>query len=365
MEKRLIITYNSITVLPKKVDRVVNERCLDNLMQKKPDGERRYNGVINQRAKTKIKRCLNNFYQVIKDAKKDSKVDACSKDAGFYFLTLTLPSEQVHSDNEIKRECLNALLIGLSRRYGCANWAWVAEKQKNGNIHFHACIDRKIGFCILDSRKNKVCNGLFSLESCYDWLRENGCNVEYKVVDKRSKNVVMISKSCHAAKKMVEGNKDWRLSRDLQVGEYRIINEVELMWNEIIERIGYITRHKNNGGSDFPSTTKIEYPKKASGVAQYVTKYMTKTVDKDENGVTVEGRLWGMSNSMKGFEKIEATVYEQEAKEIMNEVYRHVTFEYETHWFVYWAVDLRKVSSLWVDCSKFWKAKFILSYSSG
>jgi hypothetical protein len=58
--------------------------------------------------------------------------------------TLTLPSVQKHSDNEIKRKILNTFIINLKRKYGVVNYFWVAEPQKNGNIHFHMIIDKFI-----------------------------------------------------------------------------------------------------------------------------------------------------------------------------------------------------------------------------
>src|SRR5690606_21615849 len=61
------------------------------------------------------------------------------------FVTLTLPSKQVHSDVEIKK-CLNHFLTNIRRSFKVENYVWKAELQKNENIHFHLSFDKYIHF---------------------------------------------------------------------------------------------------------------------------------------------------------------------------------------------------------------------------
>lgn len=57
------------------------------------------------------------------------------------FITLTLPSKQQHTDQEVKRVCLNNFLMVLKKKFGLKNYLWRAEAQANGNIHFHLTTD--------------------------------------------------------------------------------------------------------------------------------------------------------------------------------------------------------------------------------
>lgn len=57
-------------------------------------------------------------------------------------ITLTLPSEQIHDDNTIKRDCLSRFIERMVYNYDIKFYYWVAEKQKNNNIHFHILVDR-------------------------------------------------------------------------------------------------------------------------------------------------------------------------------------------------------------------------------
>jgi hypothetical protein len=52
-------------------------------------------------------------------------------------ITLTLPSEQKHTDNFIKRNMLQTFLQYCKYHYGMSLYFWKAEVQDNENIHFH------------------------------------------------------------------------------------------------------------------------------------------------------------------------------------------------------------------------------------
>jgi len=56
------------------------------------------------------------------------------------FITLTLPSTQIHSDIIIK-SCLNNFLVKMRNIYALKNYVWKAELQANDNIHFHLVFD--------------------------------------------------------------------------------------------------------------------------------------------------------------------------------------------------------------------------------
>jgi len=62
------------------------------------------------------------------------------------FITLTLPSKQIHSDTDIKRNLLKQFLQELQKKFKMYLYIWKAEKQKNGNIHFHIITNRYIPY---------------------------------------------------------------------------------------------------------------------------------------------------------------------------------------------------------------------------
>lgn len=74
------------------------------------------------------------------------------------FVTLTLASRQIHSDNEIKSKLLNNFLTVARQKWGCVHYVWRAEAQKNGNIHFHIVFDKFIPWNEIRNSWNRIQN---------------------------------------------------------------------------------------------------------------------------------------------------------------------------------------------------------------
>ncbi|WGH76132.1 hypothetical protein P8625_02900 [Tenacibaculum tangerinum] len=70
------------------------------------------------------------------------------------FVTLTLPSKQVHSD-KVLRKAHTRYIENLQKTYGVKHYVWKAEAQKNGNIHFHLLVDRWIDWTVHRKLWNK------------------------------------------------------------------------------------------------------------------------------------------------------------------------------------------------------------------
>ena len=62
------------------------------------------------------------------------------------FITLTLPSQQNHTDAEITKVVLGSFLDKCRKLGLLQNYVWKAEKQKNGNIHYHILTDTFASF---------------------------------------------------------------------------------------------------------------------------------------------------------------------------------------------------------------------------
>lgn len=71
------------------------------------------------------------------------------------FVTLTLSSKQIHSDEQIKQQILQPFLRSIKIKYGVHKYIWKAETQDNGNIHFHLTIDKYIHWRSIRNSWNK------------------------------------------------------------------------------------------------------------------------------------------------------------------------------------------------------------------
>jgi len=65
------------------------------------------------------------------------------------FVTLTLSSQQRHSDKDIKRNMLDRFITKLKHNSNVKYLFWRAETQKNGNIHFHLICDAFVEFQVI------------------------------------------------------------------------------------------------------------------------------------------------------------------------------------------------------------------------
>lgn len=83
------------------------------------------------------------------------------------FITLTLASSQVHSDLEIKRTVFIPFMELLQKSYGMRFYVWRAERQDNGNIHFHLVSDKYLPWSDLRNKWNKAQNKLGYVDRFY------------------------------------------------------------------------------------------------------------------------------------------------------------------------------------------------------
>ncbi len=134
------------------------------------------------------------------------------------FITLTLSDKQSHPDNFIKRHLLGEFLKNVKRNHDIINYFWRAERQENGNIHFHILTDRYI-----------------------DKLK------------------------------------------------------IQKIWNKIQDNHGYLYNYKKQYHNDQPPSTHVKSAKDVENFLNYSLKYMIK---EEENSI-IDGRIWGLSDSIR------------------------------------------------------------------
>ena len=116
------------------------------------------------------------------------------------FITLTLPTPQANrTDKQIKKEVLDVWLKSAKRRFKLKSYVWRAEKQKNGNLHFHITTDTYIPFDQLrDSWNDRLerLNFITEFESKHGHRHPNSTDVHatYKVKDLASYMVKYMTK---------------------------------------------------------------------------------------------------------------------------------------------------------------------------
>ena len=88
-------------------------------------------------SKRRLSQYVNTWMDTIFFARSLFNIKSIVPERRHTFVTLTIPSTQIHCDKIIKREILNKFIIELQREYGLTNYIWKSELQVNGNLHFH------------------------------------------------------------------------------------------------------------------------------------------------------------------------------------------------------------------------------------
>ena len=96
-----------------------------------------HQGRISSIAKRKMSRAIEYLIHMSKPKQIHKPYHGKNFTFRVNFITLSLSSKQIHSDQIIKSELLNQFIIEMRKRWNVKDYVWRAEKQKNGNIHFH------------------------------------------------------------------------------------------------------------------------------------------------------------------------------------------------------------------------------------
>lgn len=118
-------------------------------------------GTLTKGAKKRLKQSIELLIDI--SPKKWFTVPSTGKRFQFQitFLTLTLSASQKDiSDKTIVKSLLDPLLQVLRRKYKCKSYVWRAEKQKNGNLHFHITTNQYIPYDTIRDDWNRIQNKL-------------------------------------------------------------------------------------------------------------------------------------------------------------------------------------------------------------
>lgn len=170
------------------------------------------------------------------------------------FVTLTLPTDQDHTDKEVKAIALNNFLTIMRQKFGLKNYVWKAELQKNESIHFHIVWDIYVHHTAVRYYWNQSINLL-------------------GYVDQYTKKYSPMSL------------KEYAESRQIPVPK---------------ALSGFLKGRDTEWKS--PPSEQVKAVRNGAQLAHYLRKYITKDVDEDDKKgkerIEDFGRVWGRSQSL-------------------------------------------------------------------
>lgn len=155
------VSYYNIAIHPGRINvyyQTIGSRGRRGIQSKRPEQFRDnlHNGKVSLLAKRKIKNGLEYMLFLAKPKKLPNSRAGSKRTFKLNFITLDLSSDQVHSDQEIKRELLHQFLIEMRKKWHVILYLWKAEKQENGRIHFHIITDKFIPWNELRNVWNRI-----------------------------------------------------------------------------------------------------------------------------------------------------------------------------------------------------------------
>jgi len=209
--------------------------------------DNRHHGRISPQALRKITKAVDYMVYLVPRRKYFTTADGRAGNYFLSFITLTLSSNQIHTDYEIKQHCLEPFLNEMRKRWKISNYIWRAEKQANGNLHFHILSDRFIWWA--------------DLRDSWNYYQEKlGYVSRYR-----------------------DSQKAWHS------GGFRMRETLNSKWSRANQIKAYKSGLLNDWNS--PNSTDVHSLKTITSVRSYICKYITKSEDRQD----IAGRLWGCS----------------------------------------------------------------------
>lgn len=237
-----------------------------------------YNGEMSGETKRLVKKLLDTWTTQVICLKKAFLEKYKESRINLTFVTLTLPSTQIHTDNELKRECLDRFIKICVKKYYFFEYFWRAEKQKNGNLHFHMIT-------------NYYMNHQWIVKTWNKCLEKLGYVSRYSEKMKKLSWEEYYSKHGKKSKKPFEKIKAY-----------------------------YVEQRKT--GWKMPNSTDIKKVGKVKNITAYVMKYVTKNTSDDKNyqklteeekkKLKVDGRIWGCSDSIRKLKHYELVLWDKD-----------------------------------------------------
>ncbi len=214
------------------------------------DVSRDHKGKVSPVARRKISRAIEYLLFLANEKVLPDTTHGKAYSFKLCFITLTLPSAQIHSDQVIKARCLNQFFIEARKKWHVKNYLWRAEKQKNGNIHFHILADKFVPWSEMRDVWNRIVNKLGYVDRYRDQMRA------------------------------------------FHEGGFRIREDLLKSWSYKNQIKSYNSSKVNDWAS--PNSTDIHSVWKIKNIKAYICKHCTK--DEQSEGLT--GRLWGCNEDL-------------------------------------------------------------------
>jgi hypothetical protein len=269
-------------------------------IRKMPDAQ--VKGLMTPGATKRIRKYLDLWFNAIHAHRQKFNARNFKHKHFLTFVTLTLPSSQAHKDEFIKRYIFWPWLEIIKRYYGVQEYIWRAEKQANGNIHFHILIDKFIKHELVRFHWNYHLSKYGYIDA-YSSIRSQLAPLELALLKlfKPELEPAQCKIRIEAAtKSFVETHSPGKafIPDIVRFSNYLKNRPAGITFKNVTDRITFDLGQ----GFKNPNSSDIHAPHKIKNLVSYVIKYMSKKKGSSEKELAISGRCWGRSDGLNKLE---------------------------------------------------------------
>lgn len=159
------------------------------------DRKKAYSGRLSQSAKRVIKERLTAWLFTIQSYNKFTRKVRNGHYRRLVMVTLTLSSQQKHTDKWIKENMLELFFKRMRYNYDAVDYFWKAEVQGNGNIHFHIWLDVFVDKYELQRHWNEIQEDAGYIEPFFRrYHHRNPPSTQVEVIDDKRQAIEYVMK---------------------------------------------------------------------------------------------------------------------------------------------------------------------------
>lgn len=318
------VSASSVTFYPER--QLYNEKSKKNLKINKENNS----SLISKNTQKRIRKYIN-IYAYMLDTKELRKEKyGISQGDNMNMITLTLSAVQSHNDQFIKKNMFEPFLRFIRENYNTKLYIWRAERQKNGNIHFHLLVNKFIDYQMIRDKWNQI-------QKKHGYIEKFRNNQKKKY----EKGWYPDSYSKKSKKEQYNTYKKARLEN------WKNPNSTDVKKMDKIANVAayvskYLSKEKHSEVSDNENIKRKE-SFKLDAQDWYKKLEMSDKINISTGAVL--GNCYSISNLLASVTSYSAESYDLEYN-IFKEIQKQSSYNKKTEFFNYYSINLKKIEAL-------------------
>lgn len=306
-------------------------------------------GIMNRKIRLQMKRIIYNWIEIVK---KSPILENGYAEYYPTFITLTLPGEQMHSDKDLHATCLNRFMTMIKRTQGVKNYVWRAERQENGNLHYHIIVDKFIGHKLV----RQYWNTIMEDKGYIDIYRKNQSKTHekgFKYIDKKNKKW-NYNKQYKAYLQGVSEN--WSNPNSTDIHSLKNIEDIS----------SYICKYTTKG-DEYDKMEQLKKSLENNSIDESYYNEQMEIVEEKISKCKIDGRIWGCSDEIKEIKDVSLIIGTKEIEYIesvsASSACRSVTTDHAT---ILYCKEIKKIlykhPEVYKQVSEYYQLHFDIIY---